>query len=124
MPSTGTYKINGLEMPQPTEGHWLPRRAIDIQGDNRPIYSPVRAFQLSWDIRTYEEWEVLVVAFNQLQASGTAVVEIPAYPSMTGTAFGYREYSGTTLSEPVIGGMFHEQFPTDVSLVIGNIRTQ
>lgn len=121
MPSD--YIINGHRMPWPTEGRWLARRPLDIQGDNRPIYAPVRAFELTWGIQTYEDWEVLVASFDALQSTGTAVVELPAYPTATGVAFAFREYSGATLGEPVVGGMFNQEFPTSVSLVIGNLRT-
>lgn len=121
MPSD--YIINGHRMPWPSMGHWLPRRPIDVQADNRPIYAPVRVFELTWDIQFYEDWEVLVAAFDQIQSTGTAVVELPAYPTATGVAFGFREYSGTTLGEPIVGDMFNQQYPTNVSLIIGNIRT-
>jgi hypothetical protein len=80
-------------------------------------------FELSWDIQTYEDWSVLVASFDAMQSTGTAVVELPAYPTATGVAIDFREYSGATLAEPVIGGMFHADFPTNVSLLIGNLRT-
>ena len=121
MPSD--YIINGHRMPWPSIGRWLPRRPLDIQADNRPIYAPVRVFELTWEIFFYEDWEVLVGAFDAIQSTGTAVVELPAYPTATGTAFGFQEYSGTTLGEPVVGSMFNQQYPSDVSLIIANIRT-
>lgn len=121
MPSD--YIINGYVLPCPNMGRWLPRRPIDIQGDNRPIYAPVRAFELTWEIQGYGDWEVLVAVFDQIQSTGTAVVELPAYPTATGVAFGFQEYSGCTLGEPVVGEMFLQEYPVDVALIIGNIRT-
>jgi hypothetical protein len=64
------------------------------------------------------------VAFENLQTTGTIVAEIPAYPTATGVAFGFQEYSGCTMGEPVIGPFFGEEYPTNVALIIGNIRTQ
>jgi hypothetical protein len=104
-------------------GRWLNRRPLDVQADNRPLYGPVRAFELVWSIQGYDDWAVLIAAFDQLQSTGTAVVELPAYPTATGIAFGFQEYSGATLAEPSIGGFFNQEYPTSVSLVIGNIRT-
>lgn len=117
------YIINGYVLPCPSMGRWLPRRPIDIQGDNRPIYGPMRSFELTWELQAYGDWEVLVAVFDQIQSTGKAVVELPAYPTATGVAFGFREYSGCTLGEPVIGGMFIQEYPENVALVIGNIRT-
>jgi len=118
------YIINGHEMPCPTTGRWVARRPIDIQGDGRPIYAPVRNFEMRWELQYYEDWEVLVASFDALQSTGTAVVELPAYPTATGVAFGFQEYSGCTLGEPTVTDMYIQEFPTNVALVIMNIRTQ
>jgi len=120
----GDYKINGNIIPRPSSGRWVQRRPIDVQGDNRPLYAPVRTFELRWNIRSWEEWSVLVAEFDALQTTGTAVVEIPAYPTSTGVAFEFREYSGCTLGEPVAGPFFAEEYPTNIALIIGNLRTQ
>lgn len=119
----GDYIINGVKLPRPTAGRWVPRAPIDVQGDNRPLYAPVRAFELGWNIRKYEDWEPLVDAFNKLQSTGTATVNLPAYPTATGVAFSFREYSGCTLAEPEVGPFFNEEYPTSIALVIGNIVT-
>ena len=121
MPSD--FIINGVNLPHPSMGRWLPRRQIDVQGDNRPIYGPMRSFELTWELQAYGDWEVLVAVFDQIQSTGTAVVELPAYPTATGVPFAFREYSGCTLSEPVVGETFLQEYPVNVALVIGNIRT-
>lgn len=118
------YKINGVLIPCPTSGRWVPRRPIDVQGDNRPIYGPVRQFELRWNLRSWEEWSVLVAAFDELQSTGTAVVELPGYPTATGVAFGFVEYSGCTLSEPQIGAFINLEYPTNIVMLIGDIRTE
>jgi hypothetical protein len=118
------YKINGVLIPCPSAGRWVPRRPIDVQGDNRPIYSPVRQFELRWNLRSWNDWAVLVASFDALQSTGTAVVELPAYPTATGVAFGFVEYSGCTLGEPEIGQFFNTEYPTNVVMLIGDIRTQ
>lgn len=125
--SVSDWRIQGRPVLEPTSGRWLPRGAVDVQGDNRPLYTPVRAFEMSWTIDTYEQWSLLVATFNELQSSGTCVVRIPAYPSLTfpsatGSAYAFREYSGCTLAEPTIGEFF-EGYPTDMALLIANIVT-
>lgn len=114
------WQINGHVVYAPTTGRWLPQRPIDVQGDNRPIYSAVRAFEMRWVLLSYSEWANLQSLFDAIQASGTVTVRIPTFPTATGSAFGYTTYSGCTLAEPVIGTFF-EQYPTDVLLLIGNI---
>jgi len=125
--SVSDWRINGRPVLEPTTGKWLSRGSVDVQGDNRPLYTPVRAFEMRWEIDTYEQWSLLVATFNELQSSGTAVVRIPAYPwqpypAATGTPYAFREYSGCTLAEPTIGEFF-EGYPTDMALLIANITT-
>ena len=117
------YIINGYVLPCPTSGRWLGRSVLDVQGDGRPIYAPVRAFEMRWELQTYGDWEVLVAAFNEFQSTGTPVVNLPAYPTITGTGYGFSEYSGVVIAEPAISDMFNQEYPTSVSLIISNIRT-
>ena len=116
----GDYQINANEILSPTEFRWMPRRPLDVQGDNRPIYPAVRSAQLKWRLMTNEEWSDLQDNFRSIEASGTSVVRIPEFPTATGQAYAFREYSGTTLAEPTIGPYF-EGYPKSVVLVIHNI---
>lgn len=123
------YEINGRRLLNPTAFRWLPRGVLDVQADNRPIYSAVRTAELRWVISYVDQFALLMATFRDLQSSGTAVVNVPAfpdyldYPQATGTVYGFRKYSGCTLGEPVMGPFF-EGFPTDVALIIGNIVTR
>jgi hypothetical protein len=101
----------------------MPRPAIDIQGDSRPIYGPVRTVQLRWALTTYEEWASMQDLFDLVQSTGTVVVQLPAFPTITGSAMSYSEYSGCILGEPQVGQFFAESYPESVVLVITNIIT-
>jgi hypothetical protein len=114
--------IGGNVAYAPTSGRWLPRQVVDVQGDNRPIYSPVRAYELRWQLVDYAEWANLQVFFNAVESSGSYVVQLPTFPTITGSSHGYTEYSGTTMSEPQVGPFFNEA-PRQVVLIIGNITT-
>jgi len=118
-----TFKINGQIILPPTEFMWTPRRPLDIQGDNRPIYPPIRSAELRYDIVTYYDWEAFQKLWQGIAASGVYVVQLPAFPFATGTAFGYREYSGVTMAEPIMGPLFAEQYPSRGVLLITNIFT-
>lgn len=126
--TTGDYRINGRVILEPTTFRWRERTVLDVQGDNRPIYSAVRSAELRWQLDYYEQLSLLLATFGEMQSTGSAVVRIPAwpdyqtYPTATGTAYGFREYSGCALGEPSVGNFF-EGFPTEVALVIGNIVT-
>jgi hypothetical protein len=123
------YEVNGRRLLSPTTFRWLPRGVLDVQGDNRPIYSSVRGAELRWVLSYVDQFALLLATFNEMQSTGTAVVNLPAYPdyldypSATGIAYGFREYSGCILAEPMMGPFF-EGFPTDVALIIGNIVTR
>jgi hypothetical protein len=117
------YRVNGHAAPNPTSFRWLPRRALDVQGDNRPIYPGQRMAEFRFDIIAYEDWETLQNFFDQIQSTGFATINVPAYARGTGTPYAFREYSGCTIAEPQIGPFF-EEHPTDVILLIGNIVTE
>lgn len=107
----------------PSRVRWMPREPIDIQGDNRPIYGGVRSVQLRWELTSYEEWAALQHNYDQVRASGTATVQLPGFPTSTGSAMAYNEYSGTVLGEPQVGPFFAESYPESVVIVISNIVT-
>ena len=116
----GDYQINSNQILVPTQFRWMPRRALDVQGDNRPIYPAVRSAELKWRLMSNEEWSVLQDQFRSIEASGTSVIRVPEFPTATGQAYAFREYSGCTFAEPVIGPFF-EEHPKNVVLVIHNI---
>lgn len=116
----GDWEINSNEILPPTTGRWLPRRPLDVQGDNRPIYPGVRSFELRWQLVSNEDWATLQANFRTVESSGTVTVRIPEFPTVTGAAYAFREYSGCTLSEPIIGAFF-ETYPRSVVLIVNNI---
>jgi len=115
-----TYKISGHKILTPTGFRWQPRKPIDVQGDNRPIYGGVRSAELKWQLTSYSDWSDIQYMYNLVKASGSHVVEIPAFPTISGSSYAFREYSGVHLAEPVIGEFFCE-YPSTVVLLIGNI---
>jgi hypothetical protein len=117
------YRIDGTTIYTPTSGRWVSRRPVDVQGDNRPIYSGVRAFEIKWKLVANEDWADLQVFFNQVAATGTHVVRLPGFPTVSQQAHAFREYSGVTLAEPQVGPYF-ETFPRNVTLIIGNITVE
>lgn len=117
------WQVDGHVFYAPSSGRWMPRRPIDVQGDNRPIYSDVRSFEMRWRIVFYEEWANLQHFFDQVLATGTHVTRLPSYPTVSGSAYGFTEYSGTTWGEPQ-SGPFFEGEPTTVVLIVGNITVE
>lgn len=122
-PYPGNYRINGRAILEPSAGRWVPRQALDIEGDNRAIYSEFRSFQLEWQLVAYEDWSALQAFFDTVESTGTSVVRIPEFPTATGTPYAFREYSGVMIDEPQVDPFF-ETFPTRMVLLIRNIRTR
>jgi hypothetical protein len=122
-PEFTNYKIDGVSIFTPTSGRWVPRRPVDVQGDNRPLYAGVRAFELKWKLLSNEDWASLQVFFNQVAATGTHVVELPGFPTAAQQPYAFREYSGVVLAEPQVGPYF-EAYPSNVTLILGNISVE
>jgi len=115
-----TYKINGNVILTPTTFRWMPQQPLDVQGDNRPIYSGVRSAELRWQLASYSDWADLQHMYDLIRSTGSAVVQIPAFPLSSGSAYAMREYSGVHIAEPETGAIFVE-YPTQVVLLVGNI---
>lgn len=116
-------KINGHKL-CPTAVQWMPRSVLDVQGDNRPIYSPIHTVQLRWEFVNYEQWASAQDVFNLVQSTGTAVATLPGFPTATGSAMAYQDYSGCVLGEPQVGQFFAESYPESMILVVTNIVTE
>lgn len=116
----GDYKIDGNEILTPTTFRYVPQEPLDVQGDNRPIYSAVRAAELQWQLMSYEDWSNIQHLYNLVQATGSHVVEIPAFPTISGSSAAFQAYSGAHLAEPSIGPFFQD-YPSSVTLLIGNL---
>lgn len=118
-----TYLIDGNEILTPTTFRWMPQSPIDVQGDNRPIYAGVRNAELKWVLVSYADWSNIQHLYSLVSATGSHVVSIPAFPTISGSSYAMSEYSGVHLAEPAVGPFFSE-YPTSVTLLIGNIVTE
>lgn len=120
--TTGTFGINGTEfIIQPSEGKWVPRATLAIDGAGHPIYPAVREFELTWDIIDQPTWKQLQDFYNLSGNTGTVVANLPNYARGD---FIFQPYSGCTLGEPEIAGAFlsYEGYLRQAKLVIMNVR--
>jgi len=118
----GDYKIDGNDILTPTTFRWMPRQILDVQGDNRPIYAGIRSAQLTWRLESYEDWSNIQGMYRLVEATGSHVVRIPAFPTATGSSWAFESYTGVHMAEPQTGPFF-ESYPTNVVLILGNIVT-
>lgn len=120
--STGLFAFNGTDLSiQPSEGHWVPKVALAIDGAGHPIFPAVREFELDWDIIDQTTWNQLQLVYNSVGNTGTFVANLPTYG---GPSFSFTPYSGCTMGEPEIAGSFLTQdgYLQRVKLVVMNIR--
>jgi len=115
-----TYKINGTEIPtQPTTGRWMPRNQLGISGSGHSIYSGIREFELRWQLIDPETSNNLQSWFNDISATGTAVVDLPYH--LSGTNY-FVPYSGCVLREPELGSYFNG-YVQNLLLIVSKIVT-
>lgn len=117
---SGTYGFNGTDLTlQPTTGHWVERTDYGVDGGAHPIYPAVRSFELSWELISPEDAKQIIDFYNVVGNTGTAVACLPQWGSID---YRFRNYSGSTLSEPTVGEYF-QGYIMDMRLLILNIRT-
>ena len=116
-----TYKINNTELLlQPTSGRWLARRELGTDGAAHPVYSGIREYLLTWGGMSPAQYSQLQGFFNVVITTGTASVDLPHHANST---YGFRTYSGCTLSEPSQDAPYFTENYLDVSLTIRKINT-
>lgn len=117
---TGSYAIDGTEITiQPTDGHWLPRDPLGIDGWGHAVYPPYREFEMTWGLLNPSDANQLQNFFDTIGNTGTAVVDLPKYAAATYTFY---SYTGCVVQEPSFGTYFTEHH-TNISLLIVKIKT-
>lgn len=114
-----TYKINGVEIQQPTVGKWIRRDPLGISGSGQAVYPAVREFEMTWIISTPTEFNQLLGTFQAIGLTGTTVVDLPTFGDASYT---FTSYTGCVLREPEMGRYFTEHYQ-EVLLLVTNIRT-
>lgn len=117
---SGSYAINNTNLTlQPSDGQWLDRTEYGVDGGAHPVYSSVRAFELSFDLISTADAKQLIDFYNLVGSTGTISVHLPKWGD---AEYLFHPYSGTTLSEPKVGKYF-QGYIDSVKMTILNIRT-
>lgn len=113
------YRINGVDIVQPSESHWLNRDELGRTGLGQTVYPATRQLELKWDFLSMAEFYGILGYYNQQGASGSVIMDLPTWG---GSMWAFKSYTGTILDEPKYD-IFFEQYYQGVSLLVANIRT-
>ena len=118
--ASGTYAIGGTDFTlQPTEGRWINKDILGMDGGGHPIYPSVRSFEVSWGLISASDLSQIIGFYNSVQNTGTVAVDLPKW---NGSPYQFDRYSGCTLGEPEINQYF-EGYTQEVKLLIYGIVT-
>ena len=117
---SGSYKINGTELdPQPTEGRWLPREVIAVDGNLQAIYPMYHEFEMTWQLTDPAQVSQLYGFFTGMNEVGDIVADLPKYMN---AVYAFFPYSGCVLRELTMGAYFTEHHQ-EINLLVSKIRT-
>lgn len=115
---SGTYAFNGVDLQlEPTEGRWIERPALGMDGNGHPIYPRTRSFELSWQLISPADLNQIRTSYDSVSNTGTIAVDLPQWNAAD---YRFARYSGAILSEPTVGAYFNE-YVSDIRLLITNI---
>ena len=114
----GDYKINGIEIADPTSGEWVNPRQLGNTGSGRVVYPPLREFRLQWNLISVADLDEIRDEWQKDQITGSVTVDLP---DLKAGSYVFRTFSGCHLEEPEIGEYFQE-YVMDVVLVVVAIR--
>jgi hypothetical protein len=121
------YKINGTDFRlQPTQGKWVDKETLGIDGNGMPVYPRYRSFEITWDLINEDSLYQLQDFFSTMSVTGSVVVTLPnyksqVYPLVSGT-FAFYSYTGCVIHEPTFEN-FWEQHVNSAKLLVSRIRT-
>jgi hypothetical protein len=119
--ASGTYAVNGVDFSlQPTTGKWIARETFGVDGHGHPIYSPIRSFEVSWQLSHPSDLKQIIDAYNLISTTGTSSFDLPKWGTAILTEF--HTYSGCIVDEPILEDYF-AGYSQNIRWTIRNIRT-
>lgn len=114
---SGTYQIDGIDIPLPTSGKWESRNELGRDGHGKPVYSGSREFRLVWEYISPSDANLLYDIYRTKESSGSHTVRLPAYDFL----YTFKEYSGCQMTEPEYEDFF-ETHVSRFSFLVVNVR--
>lgn len=114
----GDYKLNSIEIADPTSGEWAVPRSLGYTGSGRVVYPPLREFRLQWNLMSIADLDEIRDEWRKDQVTGSVTADLP---DLAASSYVFRTFSGCHLQEPEIGEYFQE-YVMDVVLVVTAIR--
>ena len=117
---SGTFAFNGTDLNQyPTTHNWVERTQYGVDGGAHPVYPAVRSYEMTWNLISTENAKQIIDFYNLVGNTGTITSCLPAWGA---SGYEFRNFSGTTLEEPVMNGYFMG-FIEELRLLILNVNT-
>ena len=117
--ASGTYAFNNTDLTlQPSEGRYLERTSYGVDGGAHPIYAAPRKFEMKWDLVPTSDAKQIIDFYNTVGNTGTVMACLPEWGNVD---YVFKNYTGTTLSEPEVGNYFMG-YISDLKLTVMNIR--
>lgn len=114
----GDYKINGVEVQDPTTGEWVIQRELGKSGSGRSVVPPLREFKLQWNFMSIADFDEVRDEWRKDQITGSVTADLP---DLLANSYTFRTFSGCHLEEPRVAEYFQE-YVSDVVLVVTCIR--
>jgi len=119
--SSGTFAVNNVNFTlQPTTGKWVTRESFGVDGNGHTIYSPIRSFELSWQLSHPSDLKQIIDAYNLISTTGTSSFDLPKWG--TATLGEFHTYSGCVVDEPNTEEYF-AGYTQNIRWIIRGIRT-
>lgn len=117
---SGTFAFNGTNINQyPTSHRWVERTQYGIDGGAHPVYPQVRAYEMTWNLISVGDAQQIINFYNLVGNTGTITACLPQWGAAD---YRFKNYSGTTLEEPVMQGYF-QGFIEELKLLVLNVNT-
>jgi len=117
---SGTYAIGGTDLTlQPSQGGYLEKDIVGIDGNAHAIYATPRSFELNWQLISVGDYQQIVNAYNSVSNTGSVAVDIPEWGA---PEYRFARYSGVILQEPTFSNYFNG-YIENAKLLLVNIIT-
>ena len=117
---SGTFAFNDVNINQyPTTHKWVERTQYGVDGNGHPLYGQVRSYEMVWNLISGEDAQQIIGVYNSVGNTGTVTSCLPEWGALD---YRFKNYSGTTLVEPVMNGYF-QTYIEEVKLLVLSVNT-
>lgn len=117
-PILPNFRINGVDMPTPSDIHWVLPKVWGINGSGQERLNPYGQVELTWSYIHFDDYTTLRDAYDSI--TGTAILTLPTFYGDINSS-SWQSYGGVIVGMPRPNGGYFGGYLTNVKMTVSKI---